>query len=396
MAQGDDFTRANFDTEAQRTRDAIDALNAQSRILLEARMLPRDQTLTDEQLDGVRQSFVAYLKANGLNYSRVADPIGYSSSTLSEWVAGKYSGDESAVARKINDWQERDARRRKAKTPAGYIPTRVAEEMRMVINQADKTGLMAAIVAPSGCGKTFVLHSLADTLNAIYIRCDDACTPLGLLRRIAKALGHKNADHSTRSALQDFCVEKLAAKKHAIFLDEAHLLSTQTMSLVRTLHDPPSGATVIMVGTVAILESINDRKDGRGQFSRRCLRYNLMDYVRHVGNPRGGGSAGDRDLFSIEEVKAFFDMKRIRLKRDALEMVWLIACLPNYGTLGFAEKLVSIAQDLTGDDEAIDRPTLMSAARIFMGDEFQYVHTLAHAHLEASSAAHQQEAAVSA
>jgi DNA transposition AAA+ family ATPase len=345
-------------------------------------MLPRDKKLTAEQIDEVRQAFVAYLKQNKLNYSRVADPVGYSAPVLSEWVSGKYSGDVESVTRRVNDWMERDARRSKAKRPAGYIPTQVAEDMRSIIITADKAGMMAAIVAPSGSGKTFVLKSLEEELNGLYIRCDDTFTPSQLLRQIARSMGAKALSHFTYE-VQEWVVERLRAKRHVLMLDEAQHLKPKTMSRIRTLHDA-AGVTVILVGTADILEIVNDRHDGRGQFSRRCIRYNVLEYVRNVGDPRGG-AAGGRDLFSMEEVRSFFASKRIRLHRDGLEMLWLIACLPNYGTLGFAEKVASIAIDMFGDEEALTRDTIMQAMQILMGDEVTLVKRYAKQHLEEST-----------
>ncbi len=70
-----------------------------------------------------------------------------------------------------------------------------------------------------------------------------------------------------------------------------------------------------MADTVDILSYIDDRRDGRGQFSRRCLQ---LDLTQCVWNPEQSTDAPDplgsqKPLFTLNEIRRFFAMKRIRM-----------------------------------------------------------------------------------
>ena len=116
--------------------------------------------------------------------------------------------------------------------------------------------------------------------------------------------------------------------------------SAHALNCVRSIHDQAE-VPIILAGTADILHHVNDRADGRGQFASRCIFHNEMEGALNVEGP-GSGSAGARDLFTLEEIKAFFDMKKIRLADDALDLCWSLACLPNHGTLRSSSNARSI------------------------------------------------------
>src|SRR5258708_2726817 len=65
-------------------REAMDRLNESNRVLVEARMLPRGCKLTQEQINGVIERYIAFTKANGITAKQAAREVGYSKSVLSE------------------------------------------------------------------------------------------------------------------------------------------------------------------------------------------------------------------------------------------------------------------------------------------------------------------------
>jgi hypothetical protein len=190
-------------------------------------------------------------------------------------------------------------------------------------------------------------------------------------------LGFKDETFRSKASLLRFVVNRLQGTKRIIFLDEAHQLS-KAIGCIRAIHDQ-AGVPIVMAGTAEILNMVDDRADGRGQFSSRCIRFNVCEAVRDAQDPRGG-SAG-RDLFTIEEIKAFFQMKRIRLTTDALRLMWLLACLPNHGTLRLVETLAEIALDLNAGVEVLDRSHIIEALEMFRGrKESDFLQTLTERH----------------
>lgn len=361
----------------QEMREAVDRLNESNRILIGARMLPENQALTQQQTFEVMDRFQEYIAERGIRPAQVAKEVGFAASVISQWQANKYRGDNDKVTRAINGWLERDARRTQAKRSKDYVTTWVAETMRTVAYQADKRCMMAAIVAPSGSGKSKVMKALTEEMRGLYIYCNDALTAREFLISLATQLGMGETGKS-KAALLRFIVEKLKGTKRIIFLDEAQMIG-RAINSVRAVHDQ-AGVPIVMAGTADILHMVDDRTDGRGQFSSRCLRFNVCEEVRNAQDP-DGRTAGGRDLFTMEEIKAFFAMKKIRLTNDGLRLMWLLACLPNHGTLRLVETLAEMASDLNPKVEQLDRTHIIEALEMFRGrKECDFLETLADRH----------------
>lgn len=331
-------------------------------------MLPAKGKLTDEQVGQVRGDFDRFIKSIDISLSKAAKQIGYSQSSLSEWTRGEYHGDVDAVTRKVNDWIDREKNRAAGRKSEEYVSTRVAEAMFARVKFAHRLTKMLAIVGPSGCGKSLVLLALREKYNAVYITCTPAHSPRALLRSIATELGNVNS-FASKAVLLDQCITTLRETKRMLMIDEAQHLRGDSLSLLRSIYDGAS-VPVIMAGAIDILDQINDRSDGRGQFTSRCIKYNVMaDEVADEsggGGSRGGAARGG--MFTVDEVKAFFDKRRIRLDRDSLEMLWALACLPNWGAFRLLEDVARIAIDLF-PGKVIDRPAARAMLKLLMPSE---------------------------
>lgn len=369
-------------SEQHDEREAMDRLNDQNRILHEARMLPTNKPLTQQQTFAVMDAFTRYIDQRSIPVAQVAREVNYSESVLSQWKGNDYRGDADKVTRAVNDWMERDRRRREAEAPKDSVPTWVAQTMRSVAIQADKRGMMAAIVAPAGCGKTKVLRALTEEMRGVYLYCTDDMTPRGFLQSLAMACGCPH--YGTRTALLRAIVEKLKGTKRIIFLDEAHQLAGKAIGAVRSVHDQ-AGVPIVMAGTADILQAINDRKDGRGQMSSRCLRFDVMTMVTNAEDP--DGTRARRDLFTVEEIRAFFGMHKMRIADDGMQMLWQLACLPNHGTLRLAGAVAATAADICPGVEVLTRRHLMEAMTLMFGGEAKYLRNLADRHQEMRKAA---------
>lgn len=360
-------------------REAMDRLNDNNRILLESRMADQKRPLTADEIEQIRAHYNGYVLSRNIKLSVVALQTSYSVPVISSWAAGKYTGDVQKVTRAVNAWLERDARREKAQRPKDYIKTEIAEDIRSIVGLADKFGRMAAIVVPAGAGKTYVLKVLSEELRGLYIYCHDRMSPRDMLRAIAVALGRRGGSGTT-AELHAWIVETLKGTRRIIFLDEAHRLRA-ALGYVRSLYDE-ANVPIIMVGTADILEAVNDRRDGKGQFSSRTYRYNAIDLVRNAEDDRGNPAG--KDLFSIEEVREFFAMKKIRLDRDALKFLWSLACLPNFGCLRLVESLTEAALELYADVTTLERSHLITSLKMLYGIDAVYVERLADRHVELS------------
>jgi len=334
-----------------------------------------DQSLTAEQIEQVRRDFIDYTNKHGLFDGDVAKQIGYSGSVVNQWRNNRYTkGDSEAVARRINDWMERDARARKAKMPVDYVPTELAENMRAIAQTAQATTSMAVIVVPSGCGKTMVLQILADKLGGRYVYCHEQHTPKEFLRDVAKAIDLPPT-HLTAAGLIDGIADKLKGTNRPLLLDEAQRLPAKVFGVIRTIHDR-AGVAVVMCGTYEIIDKVSDESNGRGQLASRCLRYNAMDHVYDAESPGGGGTRMGKPLFSKKEIKALFERSQIRIDPEAFQFAWSLACIPGRGSLRTVLRVVQLVRQRWADEE-ITRDMLTWALGLLYGGLGNHMATMA-------------------
>jgi len=358
-------------------RRAMDALNEQNRVLLEARMLPAHATLTEEQVRQIVDRFKAYLAEHDIKAAQVAREIKYVPAVVSPWTSGVYKGNVTNVTHAINSWMERDARRRQARRPSDYVRTWVAEDIRGYCYLADKHNRMAVMVAPAGTGKTKVLKMVAEETRGVYVCCSEKMRLQGLYLALARALGWGKSDTSSHQ-LEQFVVEQLNGTGRMVLIDEAHLIGPDIRA-VRSIHDG-AGVPIVLVGTDAIENATDDSPHGRGQFSSRCIDYNALDHADNSESPDGAAEA--KDLFSEEEIREFFASKKIRLDRDGLKMLWALACLPGHGCLRRVERIVQVAFSLAPDAEKLTRDDLLPALEMVASRKFALLQRLARRPLE--------------
>jgi hypothetical protein len=142
---------------------------------------------------------------------------------------------------------------------------------------------------------------------------------------------------------------------------------------------------VVMAGTAKILDAINDRSHGAGQFSSRTIRYSAMDMARFSDGP--DGSDAGRPLFSVAEVQAFFQSKKIRVDRDATRMLHVLACLPNYGSLRSVGNVIEVILDACPETTLITRDLVLAALQSLWCGEAVYLQNEVDRRLEVGDAA---------
>jgi len=357
-------------------KSLIEDISTESRVLREARKLPMSP-LTKTELGTVRRDFTNYLKKHDITLEYVSKATGHGVSTLSQFRQSKYKGDNDKVARSLNSWIERDASQRKAVLPTDFIRTKIVEEIQAVVSIADKSQSMAAIVAPSGSGKTMALEVMAEKYSGRLIYCTEDLTPKSLLVKIAKAVGGATKKKNT-AWLMDEVVEQLRGTRRPLFLDEAHRLPPNTLPRIRSIHDQAQVA-IIMAGTHEILHQINDRSDGRGQFASRCLQYNCLEHVHNAEDPDTNRLG--RPLFTKDEIKQYLNNMQVRFAPDAIDMMWAISCLPNHGCLRTAKRIVMLLSQQS-TEKAITRKQISRALALLFGGMGTHICDIANNHIK--------------
>jgi len=366
---------------AMTDKNFIDDLSIEARVLRQARMLPMDQTLTDQQIEDVRRTFNAFIVEHDITLGQVARKIGVSTSVISQWRRGNYTkGDMQRITRQVNHWMEQDARRRHAAIEVDYVPTVIAERMRTLINVACDTSAMAALVAPAGSGKTMVLELCAEERSGFYLYCDETMTPKAMLVELCRTLGITNYS-VTRSRMIQYIVDKLKGTSRPIVMDEAHRLPAGCFGTIRTIHDR-TGVSIIMAGTYEIIERISDQSASRGQMASRCLRFNAMDFIMDAERgPGPRGRAQGKPLYTKAECKKLFDRMKVKFTDDGFELAWALACLPGYGCLRLVRRIIELVRS-KWPGKPITRKHMMQALQLIHSAHGSHIGTIADRHID--------------
>ena len=362
----------------------IQDLASQGRVLLQGRQLPPGE-LDEATIDLVRRDYNNWTSQHGIFHEQVAREINYSASVISHWRQRMYAGDVQTVTRRINDWIEHDARRRRSEIVIDYVPTQAAEAMRGLIVAACSMGMMAAIAAPSGSGKTIVLQASAAKMAGLYLYCGGVMSSKSLLQGLNRAAGMTNT-YRTSQVLMEQVIAQLQGTRRPLFLDEAHLLDTKALGTVRSIHDICE-IPIILAGAGEILPLIDDSANGGGQFRSRCLQLNMLSGLNFngSGNTPGGDYAsrfaGGKPLFTVEEVRKLFEGSSIRFEPDALDLLTAVACIPGRGCLRTVRRVVELLakQDPT---RVIARKDVLDALGLMFADAGVHLAKLAQRHCE--------------
>ena len=89
----------------------------------------------------------------------------------------------------------------------------------------------------------------------------------------------------------------------------------------------------------------------------------------------------------MEEIRAFFAMKKIRVDREGTLMLWSLACLPSHGCIRLIENVIDMVFDQEPELGIVTRENVVTAMQAMLGGESTYLQRLATRHAELSRVA---------
>lgn len=300
-----------------------------------------DTPLTSADQEAVRQDVLEYCNDHNITDAKLARQVSYSPSVISQWLKGKYEGDNETVTRAINHWMEEDFKSRNARVQVNYVSTRVAEEMHGAVQAGVEMNMMVALIAPGGAGKTTLMQTLSQRKRGFLIYGHEDMSPHSFYSDVAVACGARlESGRARNNDLLRAIVGKLKGTRRILFIDEGHRIPKLCFARVRTVYDM-TGCTIVLAGTSEMLGMINDRAAERGQLASRFIVYNATDATGTSW--KGGGSQADQQpLWTVEEIAALYDKTGVKFHPAALQMLWAIACDPNGGTIREVKRIVDV------------------------------------------------------
>ena len=166
---------------------------------MEVTAAERNNTYTEAQ--SLAQKINDYILATHGSIANVAKEIGYSRTTVSRYLAGKYDSDPTDIESKLSEFLTRQTGevvtpQAPAKEPGkkpGTTPTfyesRDAKAVLGVCQSCQEYIGLGIVVARSGYGKTYALRQYAKLPRVAYIECDDTMSSRDLVEAIERSLG---------------------------------------------------------------------------------------------------------------------------------------------------------------------------------------------------------------
>ena len=205
---------------------------------------------------------IAEMESQALSQNAAGKRIGISGSALSQWLAGKYTGNIPAIEAKVRKWinTEREADKRSL-AAAGLDIHRalgVTGEVSALLGHAQAVGDIVLVTGHSGAGKSWAAHHYCQTHSvAWYLEMSRCVRSLsGMLGRVSRAIG---AQGRYRSALEaeEAVIEHLRDRGALLVIDEAHHLPAALLDELRCIRDQ-AGCGLALVGNDGIMQTLRE------------------------------------------------------------------------------------------------------------------------------------------
>jgi len=204
-----------------------------------------------------RERLIKFLEDTKSPRNRVATGLGISPTTFSQYLNGKYPGDNAKIDEAVIGFLERQTEREagaKIAPAAGYAQTRQAKMATNVLRACHIDGDMGVIISNAGLGKTTAIsHYARQNDGVIYLTARPTVNIKVLLVQIAEAI--KIHSGGVNDRLLRAIVKMLDGTGRMIILDEAQFLTGICLETLRYIHDE-AGVGLVYAGMPALHQVI--------------------------------------------------------------------------------------------------------------------------------------------
>lgn len=205
-----------------------------------------------------REKLQNYIDETKVPRKRVAAGLGISETTLSQYLAGKYPGDNSKIDEAVVGYLERFAEKaEKAKTGPviGFAKTKQARRCWDVLRACHIDGDMGLVVSSAGLGKTTAIRQYAqENKDVILLTARPTVNIKVLLVEMANLL--KVHSGGINDQLARAVAKMLTKSGRMIVVDEAQFLPTICLETFRYLHDE-AGVGLVYAGMPALYQNLS-------------------------------------------------------------------------------------------------------------------------------------------
>lgn len=225
---------------------------------MEVTAAARTNTYTEAQ--SLAQKVNAHILATHGSIANVAKEIGYSRTTVSRYLSGKYDSDATDLENKLAAYLKSQTGETvdvpaaqiagvKTGTTPVFYESRDAKAVLGVCQSCQEYIGLGIVVARSGYGKTYSLRQYAKLPRVAYIECDDTMSSRDLVEAIERSLGLPNGYGTIWrrvNGIRDFFN---ANRGYLLIIDEADKLvskyTQKKMEILRAIFDQSDVGLVI-------------------------------------------------------------------------------------------------------------------------------------------------------
>lgn len=198
-----------------------------------------------------------YMADNGLSQNQVSAQLGVSSSTVSQYLKGKYQGDVAKVDKAVAELVARHAEKMRD-VQSEFVLTPTAKRMLELCGLAHSLKDIYLLIGEAGLGKTMALTVYAKrTSNVVMLEVDPTFSVKVMLTELCALLGVTAGrnNHAMITAI----IDKLKGSDKLLIVDEAELLSHKPLEVLRRIHDK-SGVGMILSGMPRLRANLRGAK----------------------------------------------------------------------------------------------------------------------------------------
>lgn len=294
-----------------------------------------------------RQALADFMGKSQKSQRQLSKETGLSTSVISQFLNGTYTGDNEEVAKTIGRYLAVGKERLNSVSDVQFVKDLYnTQEVLFACNYAHRNNDITLVSGDAGAGKTTALRYYAENNTGVIFVTANACitTATAILSLICRQIGRRVP--TRRAALMNTLVEQLTDTNRLIIIDEADHLSLDALQAVRNLNDE-AHCGIVLSGNDKIYRQMLSPRRGY-EFEQIRTRIIVRKKVFNE--------------YTVEEMRAMFPS----LNQECIGYMLKLACAESLRT---ARKLYEVAKEVANaKKEALSVKHLRDTQKQLLGE----------------------------
>lgn len=212
----------------------------------------------------------AHIEATGMSQKQVGSQLGYSASVINQYLKGTYGGDVKSIDKAVAELTQRQESKA-TDVSSEFIATPTAKRTLESCGFAHAMNDMQLVIGDAGLGKTMALKEYAARhSNVVMLEVDPTFSAKVLLTELCNLLGVTTGRNN--NAMMTAVIEKLKGSDRLLIVDEAELLTLNSLEILRRIHDK-AGIGIVLAGMPRLRANL---RGARGQYKQIYSRIGMV------------------------------------------------------------------------------------------------------------------------